>query len=281
MASSSASVPPPAKKRLQTIKFFYFGRRFYHFEAPVAENDLKLIMRMKEVKALQQANSMCEVIQEDMENLTESKVGGKKWSPNGNFVRLSRDKTVYVYNHTQHAACSKTTVSEIVLTSSRVEIRDDQITKCQDQCHTHDELLPYFSDNKALLREYKVRVEHGDTDPRLKKWIKDLTQIVQNEETAYGTPFVCSSCPSFAWNENIWTERLVIGLKSIFKERRVIFTTRLNDFSLILHLLKIHVPEDVFMFRGMPDILISNSAVTTAGDDGSGEEEEGRHLTAV
>jgi len=81
-------------------------------------------------------------------------------------------------------------------------------------------------------------------------------------------------CPRFVllnnWDENVWTERLAKGIQETFPDLKVTFSAKQVFSKDVLHVLCADfVPKECFMFRGVPDILLHHSAVTTSTDRGA------------
>ena len=112
-----------------------------------------LKLHMDDVKEMHGGKDiMVEVIQQDMRTLSMESVGGKKWRANGFFTKLP-GLSVFVYNHTQHAACSATVFS--TLEAFYDVVKCPLVLTCLDPEHDHSYLDPFFFNNECLLQHYR------------------------------------------------------------------------------------------------------------------------------
>ncbi len=93
------------------VEFFYFGLTFYHLKTRISDTVLSRIPFS--IFRQDISEEIGKVIQQDIRKLNSNLVGGKKgFKLNGSFVKLD-DKNIYVYEHSEHATCSSTTLSQL------------------------------------------------------------------------------------------------------------------------------------------------------------------------
>lgn len=258
-------------------EFLYFGLKFYHLTARVSEDELYSKVPFCAMNDITDGASagILQVIQDDMQKLCLSEVGMKvNWKANGCFRKVE-NTYVYVYCHTQHAACSSTYLSQLE-GCYIIEDMPCYMSICSLHRH-HDHLQPFFSDNRHLLSYYEHALANGRQD--VKPQIDQLKKILGGQSFK-GTAFVCPAFTANNWDENVWTQRLAIGIEKTFSdhELEVTFSAPMGPRfdSDVLGALRVEsIPSECFLFRGAPDILIHHQvAVIDAGQVGPGPVDE-------
>ena len=202
---------------------------------------------------------LLEVIKSDMKQLRGSNIGKKcDWYANRMFRKsegVNNTGCVYVYHHNQHTSCSSVLLSQIESYSCHIDTTECFMPKCTQHPY-HDDLQPYFLDNKYLREYYKGAADKGqmDIEPQ-----RNLLEKVLNEEVSMkGTIFESPCSSSNNWREDDWTKRLARGIESSFPNLKVTFSANLGrDFGEIVKILRVaNLDPKCFLFRGAPDILI-------------------------
>ena len=236
------------------------------------------------LKDVQRAEDMLKVIKLDMNELRHSKVGKKDdWKANGCFKKLqvADNRYVYVYCHSQHAACSSVLLSDLERMCLAIDKSRARLLKCREHRY-HDDLQPFFLDNNRLLEYYEDALSEGRNE--IKPQAELLKNILAGKQSVTGTDFECPKFTSNNWSENDWTKRLVRGIEKTLPQVNVTFSATMGlTFSTdLLSRLRVDASEKYFLFRGAPDIIIhSGSAVishsasdtTTEGAAMSSEDE--------
>ena len=258
------------------VEFFYFGLTFCHLKTRISDTVLSRIPFS--IFRQDISEEIGKVIQQDIRKLNSNLVGGKKgFKLNGSFVKLD-DKNIYVYEHSEHATCSSTTLSQLS-GCVRVDRCEDDLVNCT--CSAHASLLPFFVGNKAVLSQYKAHISNTGIQSEVTK----LEKIIRGEESSEGTPYVTPiSSFAFNWQENDWTKRLVPCIQKLFPDRTVTFTATMG-LSWTTDLLKVCLKigdiatKRQFLFCGSPDVVITKNRMVSLGDatqleleESSGEE---------
>ena len=115
------------------------------------------------------------------------------------------------------------------------------MSECRTHVH-HDELMPFFCDNRHLKIYYENAVAQGreeDIRPHLELLEKYLGKEVSETE------FDCPNSTSNNWTENDWTKRLGRGIQRAFSNHQVTITANLGlEFNSILHLLRVELHQN-------------------------------------
>lgn len=117
--------------------------------------------------------------------------------------------------------------------------------------------MSYIYDNRCLLKYYDHEIKNGHKDVKPQHDL--LRKILDGEQASKGTPFFIPSTSVNNWGEDVWTERLVEGMKRSFPELGVTFSANmgLTFQTQFLPLLRLpFISQLLFLFRGVPDILI-------------------------
>ena len=258
--------------------FLYVGLRVYHLKAKLdtAPSRFSFISFTLSVSS---SLEMRNTIKRDMIELVSAKVGRRTgYKADGSFLKVCGIGTcVYIYEHkSQHAQCSQTHFSQIGCSIIIKETRGE-LEKCADELD-HYSLLPFFSDNEEVLKDYKhlsAPPDHG-----IKSDIVELQEIVDGKKGNNNTPFECSGHIVYNWSENDWTKRLVTGLRKMLPDHDVTYTAEWGtqwDKNLLTRLgVKEIGAANYFLFRGSPDIVIGNKHLANLGitsNDSSSEDE--------
>jgi hypothetical protein len=216
------------------------------------------------LKDVQCAEDLLKVIKLEMSELQHSKVGKKDdWKANGCFKKFQAgdNRCVYVYCHSQHAACSSVLLSDLERMRLAIDKSRARLLKCTKH-HYHDDLQPFYLDNDRLLEYYEVALSEGRNE--VKPQAELLKNILAGKQPVTGTDFECPKFTSNNWSENDWTKRLVRGIEKTLPQVNVTFSATMGlTFSTdLLSRLRVDASEKYFLFRGAPDIIIhSGSAV--------------------
>ena len=203
-------------------------------------------------------------------------MGGKgkgKWKGKvGDFVKVSLTNScvVYMYLHQQHAAFSATQLSQLLKCQV---VKDTSFTRprlptCKEPTH-HAYLQPFFLDNTRLLEYYETVIDDGGCDALHTK-CEQLRAVMNSGGSEPGTAFECPTKLVCNWSENDWTKRLAKGMEEGFPKINVTFSA-LSSLQYLYILQMIHlpasIPQECYLFRGAPDILLHKHCIVSGGQE--------------
>lgn len=228
-------------------------------------DDLDLELDLEVLKEIiPSSKDMIDMIQKDVVKLKRH-VPNHSWSSTGVFIRVMKDMTVYVYQHTSHLPCSSLSFHHV--NCFNVVSVNEELMPYQEctVCPHHDELEPYLLDNRALVQYFEEALHQGRND--VKENLETVKKVMSNHELSKGTIFVCPPRRCNNWDENHWTKRLAEGIQKKHPDVRVLYSAEMgNDFEGVLSFLKCPtMNKRFFLFRGAPDILLKHSRAMFAG----------------
>ena len=256
------------------MDFVYFGLSFYHLKTVIVGSIPKLVAVDKLEEFSSEGTDMLKTIKDDLRELEDSEMGGKgkgKWKV-GKVVKVSLTKScvVYLYHHQQHAAFSATKVSQLLECQvvKHTPFTRPRLPTCEEPT-AHAYLQPYFLDNTRLLEYYEKVIEDGGCDALHTK-CEQLRAVMNSGGSEPGTAFECPTMPVCNWSENDWTKRLAKGIEEGFPKINVTFSalSSLQYFNILqmLHL-PASIPQECYLFRGAPDILLHKYCIVSGSQE--------------
>ena len=174
---------------------------------------------------------------------------------------------LYLYQHTSHKSFSAVTFTMIAGCCNEVVEEADALNNCGHE--HHDYLLPYFYANQRLESHYQEIIEENDDGPRKNLAQTNLTELqtllgCEDYSTCSKSKFYTSGRPgecANAYNEDTWTTRLFFclstGLKDFSGKLTASLRGRRVGSAVIQATCPPGVPEECFLFMGVPDFTIS------------------------
>ncbi len=240
-------------------EFFYFGLRFGYLKTRIAFSRKSIPFSLFSSE-IQDSRVIQVAIQDDVRDMNNGLVGGKcGYTPNGTFVKLDKlDESVYVYQHTNHATCSGTKLSQLETCEFSLNRVERGILACETK--DHYALMPFFMGNAAVLMQYEDLKSKDDSLFKLGE-VEELVKIVRDGKDCLNTPYTAPLSLPNNWIENEWTQRLVPGIQRLFPNMNVTYTAEMGlSWHTVLvqrHLRAELSRERHFLFRGSPDIVIN------------------------
>ncbi len=248
-------------------EFFYFGLRFCHIKTTIGVHSKTFTL-----SSFRDIDKGChrieKIIQDDVRDMNYNAVGGKTaYKANGTFNKLDQlvKKHIFIYNHTAHATCSATKLSQLNGCDTFFpRSGDEDVTHACNEDHRHHTLMPFFLCNKGLLLHYEYK-----NDSVLSGEVEQLVKIVRRGETCFNTPYSAPSTSANNWSKNDWTRRLVPGIQKLFPRTNPTYT---GEMSMTWHTMlvdqrlgtKLSCAKN-FLFAGSPDIVITKKIAVSSG----------------
>ena len=186
--------------------------------------------------------------------------------PKGSSEFICLKSNLFFYCNDQHAKMSSVTVSLMKRFGIAFHVQEGDLRTCNIGYHgKHDGLMPFFSANKSLLREYdKILVDPKESTERKEEVNGYKGQLlgILNKGEHFDTCFHCTGAATttgWALPEDDWTKRLFHSLPKYLpkdSKLRLTYAEEKNFSDLQSYYSKVACAR-MYLFHGAPDMVLT------------------------